>query len=563
MASPAYQDEWLTIFEGDARQVLSSIPDESVHAVITSPPYWGLRSYGTDPQVWGGDADHDHEWGDALPPRPGGRGNKPGDYSTSSLTNPQRQDEVPRATTSGYLCDCGAWKGELGNEPTPTLYVDHLVEVFREVRRVLRHDGLFFLNIGDSYANDGKWGGASSGKHVAALHGNTGVGRSKRHTGLKAKDLVGIPWRLAFALQDDGWWLRNDIIWSTPNPMPESVTDRFTNSYEHVFMLAKSQTYYFDQDAVREPHTDVTLNRIKYGLHHTHPSGIGVAIPPVDTEVMGERFAHPNGRNRRDVWTIPTVPYKGAHYAVFPPKLVEPMILAATSAKGVCPECGAPWERVTERIREARGDAFGRKDVGDFDHGQAGRPYEALVAVETIGWKPTCEHDVTEPLRDCPECGAPYEAINAQDPWDVYVNPARPQSVRAVEIAREKGLTLNHIAALRAAGLTDAGKAQVVQTGFGNNTDEVQRLAAEAKAALGGYTREFTFLPPKTIGWRPTCEHEPERTVPAVVLDPFAGSGTTAKVAQDHNRRAILIDLNADYLKQQLARNAQVPLGLV
>jgi DNA modification methylase len=383
-------------------------------------------------------------------------------------------------------------------EPSPDRFVANLVEVFREVRRVLRDDGLLFLNIGDTYAAE-RGATAMPAETIAGGVGGYGDDESYRGRGkdaqphrkasaygLKHKDLVLVPARLALALQADGWWVRNDIIWATPNPMPESVTDRFTSSYEHVLMLAKSDRYYFDQDAVREPHLDVTLNRVKYGLHHKHPEGIGVAIPPVNTEVMGERFAHPNGRNRRDVWTIPTVPYKGAHYATFPTKLVDPMVLASTSEKGVCPECGAPWRRVTERIREARGDAFGRKDIGEYDHGQAGRPYTEVVAVKTVGWMPTCEHDAILDLRECPDCGAPYDEIDVVEP-----------------------------------GLSTA-----------------------------------------TIVWQPTCAHEVLRTVPAIVLDPFAGSGTVGKVAQDHNRRAILIDLNPEYLTQQLARNSQMPLGL-
>jgi hypothetical protein len=188
--TPYYADPWLTVYEGDCRVVLASLPAESVHTVLTSPPYWGLRDYGSP--------------------------------------------------------------GQLGLEPTPEEYVANMVAVFREVRRVLRADGTLWLNLGDSYANDTKWGGSSGGKHVAALHGQTGIGRQKVTTGLKAKDLVGIPWRVAFALQADGWYLRSDIIWAKPNPMPESVTDRPTKAHEYLFLLSKSARYYYDADAVRE-----------------------------------------------------------------------------------------------------------------------------------------------------------------------------------------------------------------------------------------------------------------------------------------------------------------------
>jgi DNA modification methylase len=384
-------------------------------------------------------------------------------------------EQIQRGMSNGRFCPCGAWIGELGQEPTPDLYTEHLVDVFREVRRVLRLDGLLFLNIGDTYAAE-RGGTAMPAETLAGGVGGFGEGASRRGRGsdyqphrkasaygLKHKDLVGVPWRLAFALQADGWWLRNDIIWSTPNPMPESVRDRFTQSHEYVFMLAKDSRYFFDQDAVREPHQDISINRVRYGLNQTHPDGVGVAMPPMQTRkiegdlkdgtarvtdsAMGERFANPAGRNRRDVWTISTVPYKGAHYAVFPPKLVEPMILAATSAKGVCAECGAPYVRQTEEIKQPRGDAFGTKVVGEYDHGQAGSPYVETIEVRTLGWEAQCGHD--------------------------------------------------------------AG------------------------------------------------------TVPATVLDPFGGSGTVGMVAQSHSRKSVLIDLNPEYLAQQLTRNAQTPLGFV
>lgn len=183
------------VINADVMDGLRQLPDESVHCVVTSPPYWGLRDYGVD--------------------------------------------------------------GQIGLEETPQAFVDRMVDVFREVRRVLREDGTCWVNLGDSYANDGKWGGATSGKHVASLHGNTGIGRGKKTTGLKSKDLVGIPWRVALALQADGWWLRRDIIWHKPNPMPESATDRCTTAHEYLFHLTKSADYFYDADAVAEPRVSV------------------------------------------------------------------------------------------------------------------------------------------------------------------------------------------------------------------------------------------------------------------------------------------------------------------
>ena len=185
-----YQEAGSTIYQGDALEILRGLPAESVHCCVTSPPYWGLRDY-----------------------------------------------EV---------------NGQLGLERTPNEYVMRLVGILNEVRRVLRVDGTLWLNLGDSYANDGKWGGSTGGKHAAGLHGKQ-VGRQRRETGLKPKELVGIPWRVAFALQADGWYLRSDIIWAKPNPMPESITDRPTRSHEYIFLLAKAKQYYYDADAIAEP----------------------------------------------------------------------------------------------------------------------------------------------------------------------------------------------------------------------------------------------------------------------------------------------------------------------
>ena len=497
MTEPIYADDWLTVFQGDAREVLATLPEKSVHMCMTSPPYFGLRDYGT--AIWeGGDPDCDHHRDTAH--------QKQG--ATSQRVGRQNVDEQRNETFRNACAKCGAIRtdAQIGREPTPSEYVEALVETFREVWRVLRDDGTLWLNLGDSYAAQ-RGGTAMPAETISGGEHGLGPEEAKRgrgngyqphrnasKIGYKHKDLMLVPSRVAMAMQADGWYLRNDIVWATPNPMPESVTDRFTNSYEHVFLFSKLPRYFFDQDAVREPHTEVTLNRIKYGLKHKHPDGIGVAIPPVDVDEMGERFAHAGGRNRRDVWTIPTVSYSGAHYAVFPPALVEPCVKAGTSERGVCIVCGAPWARATEKNGE--------------------------------------------------------------------LDMSRPQARRAMELAEAADLTPAHIAAIRAVGTTDVGKGRLTQTGAGNNAPEVQALADEAKAALGGYYREFTFAVSVTTGWEPTCEHV-AATVPATVLDCFAGSGTVGKVAQSLSRRAVLIDLNTEYLEQQMTRNSQVPLGLV
>lgn len=220
---------------------------------------------------------------------------------------------------------------QIGLEETPAEYIDELVCVFREVRELLAEDGTLWLNLGDSYANDSKWGGQTSGKHARSLHGDSGIGRRKTNTGLKSKDLMGIPWRVALALQADGWYLRSDIIWHKPNPMPESVTDRPTKSHEYLFLLAKSDRYYYDADAIKEPASDTGRVNGREGRDE-----LEAARPPGSAPRTLARIDYSNrGRNKRSVWTVPTQPFAGAHFACFPPALIRPCILAGAPAGGV------------------------------------------------------------------------------------------------------------------------------------------------------------------------------------------------------------------------------------
>jgi DNA modification methylase len=257
------------IIQGDVLDGLRAMADESVNCCVTSPPYWGLRDYGHD--------------------------------------------------------------GQIGLEETPEAYISKMVEVFREVKRVLRGDGTLWLNLGDSYAGPGCGPAGSSATVGATLSGCQSVGRfDKTVVGLKPKDLVGIPWRVAFALQADGWYLRQDIIWSKPNPMPESVTDRCTKAHEYVFLLSKSSRYWYDADAVKEEDAGRAAGNVN-GFKNRQ----GTASFHVVSGGEGSDGWEPGtGRNRRSVWHIATQPFPGAHFAVMPQKLVEPCILAG------CPEGG-------------------------------------------------------------------------------------------------------------------------------------------------------------------------------------------------------------------------------
>ena len=287
----------VTIHVGDCLDTLRRMPDASVQCCVTSPPYWGLRDYGHD--------------------------------------------------------------GQIGLESTPEAYVVRMVEVFREVRRVLRDDGTCWVNLGDSYngiGGPGKQDGGPIGRTAAvAIEGTKG----RRISTIKPKDLVGIPWRVAFALQADGWYLRQDIIWHKPNPMPESVTDRCTKAHEYVFLLAKNERYYYDAEAVSEPVSVSTTARLSQPslslqagsdrvpgqtngpMKAVGPrfggSKFGDSDDPKHATKSGNVYQIPdaNGRrNRRSVWTITTKPFSGAHFAVMPPDLADLCIRAG------CPEGG-------------------------------------------------------------------------------------------------------------------------------------------------------------------------------------------------------------------------------
>jgi DNA modification methylase len=361
----------IRLLEGDCRAVLPTLASDSVHCCVTSVPYYGLRMY------------------------------------------------LPDGHPDKHL--------EIGLEASADEWLATLVAVFAEVRRVLRPDGVLWLNVGDSYSS-----GSNGDRRLGPNDGTWATARQRY--GAKPKDLMMLPARLALALQADGWWLRSDIIWHKPNPMPESATDRPTSAHEHVFMLAKSARYYFDQEAVREQsaYPDDDRKARSAFTDKRMPTDMIAGMRPGSA-------VYPT-RNMRNVWDIPTEAFPGAHFATFPTALVERCIKAGTSERGCCAQCGKPWVRQTE----TKGGTIGKKGL-DYSADRGGRMNVG------VSWPPLADYQRT------------------------------------------------------------------------------------------------------TTGWAPSCKHD-AGVVPATVLDPFIGSGTTALVADRLQRHAIGIDLSTSYAQMALDR---------
>lgn len=308
------------IYQGSALSVLKTFPDESIDCLVTSPPYYGLRSYGTNPEIWGGKEDCQHEWTEDQ--RWLHRG------STKSDIHSNDDRHLTNYKTSDSLCiHCNAWRGELGLEPTFQLYIEHLLMIFDEVKRVLKKGGTLWVNLGDSYGSNGGAfsDGGKLGNKKALLEKN---GKRIKFNTLN-KSLLQIPSRFAIAMTDRGWILRNELIWHKRNCMPSSAKDRFTVDFEKVFFFTKSKKYYFEQQF--EAHQSKILEEFKPRKRES--KSIQSSISPRSETAFANPY-NPNGRNKRTVWQVNTKPFKEAHFATFPPDLVKTPILAG------CPEGG-------------------------------------------------------------------------------------------------------------------------------------------------------------------------------------------------------------------------------
>jgi len=334
------------IINGDCLEVMKEMPDQAIDMIITSPPYWGLRDYGVE-QIFGGDKDCEHEW--ALKE---GKELKLTTGKNSQCVRPWRKLATTKMPDSGFCLKCHAWKGQLGLEPTPEMYIEHLTEIFNEVKRVLKKTGTLWLNIGDTYS------GSNCGSNDYREQDGLGTNPQLRYKGQKAgnanlpsKCLCMIPERLSWSLIQNGWILRNKIIWYKPNGMPSSVKDRFSNKWEYVFMFSKSQRYYFDLDGVREAYAESTFQRVSQNEGNPKWDGDHKRGSPMGEHTLDpKQFTHPKGKNPGDVWEIGTVPcpIKGIHFATFPEDLCRKAIIPGCPEE-VCKKCGKPRERIIER----------------------------------------------------------------------------------------------------------------------------------------------------------------------------------------------------------------------
>jgi DNA modification methylase len=478
---------------GDALEVLKTLPSESVHCIVTSPPYYGLRDY-----------------------------------------------QVP---------------GQVGLEPTPEEYVCRLVEVFHEARRVLRADGTFWLNIGDSYARAPQKGDNFGwGKHKDYLEGTPYPAHGRPIPAqCKEKDLIGVPWMTAFALRADGWYLRSEVIWAKKNPMPESVKDRPTRSHEQLFLLTKSPRYFYDAEAVKEPNAGILPygDKRNFKMNDERAQGRhgkGSMFSGGSREAYIEKY-YTNGRNRRDVWFISTRPYKGAHFATFNPELITPCVLSGTSEKGVCPKCGAPWVHdLTYKANYTK-----RQDRGQPD----GVPAQ----VDSTGWKPATVIDHGWK----PSCACASMEFQDGD-FDLILTPTGSR-------AGEDPTMLTGRAGYNRPRGENEGQRPITRYEQRKYAEQLrasphrEAMADEAGMAFAHYLRTDRSgarpIPCDLFeiwlnrGWLATVEVptvSPLDPVPATVLDPFSGAATTGVVAQKYGRNYIGIDLNPEYIEMSRKR---------
>lgn len=474
-----------TLLQGDCLEVLATLPANSVHCVVTSPPYYGLRDYGV--------------------------------------------------------------AGQIGLEQSVGAYVDRLAAVFDQVRRVLRPDGTLWLNLGDSYNGSG---GAGGDYAAGGLKAGQPRFPGRREGGLKPKDLIGVPWRVAFALQESGWTLRSEITWCKLAPMPESVSDRPTSATEKLFLLAAGPRYYYDAVAVAERSVS------------DHPSGNGYA--------RGERLSYADGsgakgqergwemqptRNLRNYLVLGPEPTKFAHFATMPTKLVEPCILAGTSAMGCCPQCGAPWVRITAHRSGATETAARPKKTAGMHSDKStlslsGNGSQAWVErggkMATIGWQPSCICGCADDVRpgDFDQIATPTGEGQSDPTLQTgRKGLGRPRGENGGQRPITRYEQRRYAAQLRSSPHRAAMESEAGASAFAHYLRTDRAGARPIPPDLLEKWIAAGWLTPVAVPAR-----NPLPPVPCTVLDPFCGSGTTGVVALRTGRAFIGIELNPAYI---------------
>jgi DNA modification methylase len=534
------------ILQGDCLSHLKTLPDNSIQMCVTSPPYYNLRDYGT--AKWdGGNPECDH-----LRPVSLRRNSKGGFQNSDGTRGNQRNNIAVQKQYERECKKCGAIRvdNQIGIEETPYEYVRKMVEIFHEVYRVLRPDGILWLNLGDSYAANRTYQVPQT-KDVGTKRADESFNHREMKVpeGLKPKDLIGVPWRVAFALQADGWYLRSDVVWQKPNCIPESVTDRPTKSHEFFFLLTKKPKYFYDAYAIKEPVLEGSLDRAVRGVSNKHKNINGApgqtphtmnaprehgegypasalrnkrdvwdddeeidtlsdwlisridTIDPTLSEALLTEYIN-ELKNKTDVWNVVVKGTKDAHFATFSTELITPCILSGTSEKGACPSCGAPYRRIVEKgdpIKEWK-DKCGADSKGNYNGVS-----EKYLKQDALG-------------------KATYTGFNAR--WKAKQQNASDVKRRILEGMVERKTTAWE-PTCECFGKFIKYKSMV--TTFCKDDDGNDILEE----------KQFTRYEPSGT---------PPITRPCIVLDPFMGSGTTAIVSKNNGLDYIGIELNPDYI---------------
>ena len=647
------------ILIGHVLDCLKEVPDNSVDCVVTSPPYWGLRVYKTEPKIWGGDENCDHEWLEFFQKPRGGKNHPERTANVGANRKMNEMDLRGVGTSSCFCIKCNAWLGELGLEPMMELYISHLVEIFEAIRPKLKETGSLYIVLGDTYSGSGgSVGHTPETKNLGRKTFEYGAYPSQRmKSGMKLppKSLCNIPARFAIAMQDKGWILRNQIIWAKKvvrennetfgTAMPTSAKDRLATNYEIMYHFVKNKNYYYDLYAIRKPHKETSIARVfrgssgngKYGgeiyggkqpahtMSKERPNRTAEylrytrQIDGRDFIGTTEKFLNESGGNPGDVLQVNYEPLKFSHFAAFPQNLILRPILSSTSEKGCCSKCGKPYERIIERIpfeykesesgandgtfnkepyksnnphrerlkidtkfdrekqtagrlaeyrqakrKATKHDIATGRDKGNFSYEDPlhARPYSKM---KELGWKPTCNCDVVKDespkkskdlsgMIDTPGGRKHYFSEQLKNPPDKNKLVEYLKKYKGERTYKEIDSRFDYDGDTASHWFTYPES----EHGFSYPSPEDWMKLKKLLGFDGIFDKQMTEtikvliddkgMKGRMVGWNKSCRCEDKNIVPAVVLDPFGGTGTTGKVASRLDRRYILIELQRDYL---------------